>query len=296
MSLRFVSVLTFALCLASGVSEASGVRYGYYNFSADYEYYGGLRTNGVRLNVHEFSLNDSSGEFSAAMQTTANRLSAQAAAENKEREAVRKGESAGGPKILTYQYEQAQARSGDSKIYGLRLGSTDNAFNGEPITGNTKKDGLITHAEIFLKSAFYGGVLYSNDLMSVAWNMILGFRWGGIKQNDKSQAENTDKFRDAGYFYVPLTGRISAFLPFSISAGFESGLDPITLFRQHALDVEMPLDRFYSAFVEYRFDVLAVGLHMERYLGSLIAGPGKKIKNPVYDQELIGAYILLGVM
>lgn len=297
MKLFFALLLPvfFLSLMTSQALAGSGLRYGYYRMNTDYEYYGGLRSKNVKLNVHEFMLSDASGEFSAGLQTAGNQMAAEAGAINEENRKIEKGESVGGPKVLNYEYEKAQAVSGDARIYGLRLGSSENAFSGKTFFGDSADDGLTTYAEIFLALGLGGGSLLQSDLFSLSWASSVSFRFGGIKQTDKAAMDSEDKFRDASFLYVPVSGQLIASFPFRLRTGVESGLDPFTLYRQKLDNTAIPLDLYFAAFAEYRTELFGFGLNMERYRGSIITGRHKPVKHPVYQHQMIGAYAVLGM-
>ena len=60
------SLRAAGLLLSSHAFAESGIKYWYSELKSDFEYYTGTRTKGAKLKVHEFSLSDSSGAFSAA--------------------------------------------------------------------------------------------------------------------------------------------------------------------------------------------------------------------------------------
>jgi hypothetical protein len=282
---------------SSQVRAESGLKYWYSSLSSDFEYYTGTRTKGAKVNVHEFSLADSSGAFSAALQTTGNRMAAEAGAINEERRKIEKGESMGGSKMLSYSYEKAMAREGDAKIYSLRLGSTENAFSSETFSTDRNKDGMVTYAEIAMVAAVDSGVLYQGEYFGIGYDVVFGARWGGIRVNDLKAPKGPDVNKNAGYFYLPLSYRLSFFLPFGVKAFAEYGQDPITLVR-HVGDrsgPKIPLDSYINAALEYRYEIFGVGFQYEAYRGSVVTNWGESVVNPVYKHETMGLYAVVGM-
>jgi len=275
----------------------SGLKYWYSKLNSEFNYYTGTRTKDVKVNVHEFSLNDSSGAFSAALETTSNRLAAEAGAVNEENRKIAKGESVGGPKILNYSYEQAVARQGDSKIYSLRLGSTENAFSSQTFSTDRKKDGMVTFAEIAMIASVANGILHTNELFTVGYDVMFGLRWGGIRVNDLKANDNLDKYKDVGYMYLPLSYRLNFFLPLGLKAVAEYGQDPLTLVRNlgDRQGEKIPLDQFINLALEYRYDIFAAGFQYESYRGSAITNWGEKVVNPDYKHDMMGVYAVLGM-
>lgn len=291
---RFLMV---ALALTPSLALAeSGFKYWYSELNSDFEYYTGTRTRDAKVKVHEFSLNDSSGAFSAALQTTANRLSAEAGAINEENRKIKNGESLGG-KTLTYSYEQAAAQEGDTRIYSLRLGSTKNAFSMETFDTDKSKDEMVTYAELGMIAAVAGDLLYGSDYGAARYDVMFGARWGGIRVNDLKAPRGDDNHKNAGYFYLPLSYRLTFFLPLGFRAMAEYGQDPITLVRNlgDRQGQKIPLDRFVNLGVEYRYDIFGVGFQYEAYRGSLITNWGKDVVNPVYKHKMLGIYAVVGL-
>jgi hypothetical protein len=288
------------VCAAMFSYEAlaeSGLKYWYSRLNSDFNYYTGTRTKDAKVNVHEFSLADSSGAFSAALQTTGNRMAAEAGAINEENRKIAKGESLGGPKILNYSYEQAVARQGDAKIYSLRLGSTENAFSSETLDTDRAKDGMVTFAEIAMIASVKNGILHTNDIFTVGYDLMFGGRWGGIRVNDLKANADNDKHKNAGYMYLPLSYRLNFFLPLGLTLMAEYGQDPLTMLRHFGdrKGEKMPLDQFINLAVEYRYDIFGVGFQYENYRGSAITNWGEKVVNPDYKHEMMGAYLVVGM-
>jgi hypothetical protein len=248
--------------------------------------------------VHEFSLLDSSGEFSAALNNASAEYAAREGAIADEKEKVRKGESVGGTKIISYSWEQAAAREGDAKEYSLRLGSNDGIFSTDPIFGNDNEQ-YQSVAEISMVAAVWGDILGGTEFMGLRHDVILGFRFGSFRDIDlrpNSGRENNDKKMDTGYFYIPLTYRIGMFFPMNVRAFLEAGADPITVVRHYGSksDTKIPLDIYLAPAVEMRFfNLLNIGVKMEEYKGSFISYDKYKIKNPEYKHRMITTYVSL---
>ena len=226
-----------------------------------------------------------------------NRVAAQAGAENEEREKVAKGESVGGPKILSYSWREEVAQEGDMKVYGLRFGSTDNAFSMDPFVQNKSKDGLVTYVELSLLANISQNELVENEnyLLKGLWNF--GGRFGGINSNDSSRADSKEKSLSAAYFYLPLTYQLKFQSSFNLEFWAEYGGDVITLLRHYISKAEkkIPLYVYVGAGVGYRIGgVATIGVKMERYSGSLVTGWGEPTINPTYTHELTSAFVALG--
>ncbi len=291
------SLLVFAILLPNLARAESGIKYWYSELKSDFAYYTGVRTKDATVKVHEFSLSDASGELSAGLQTAGNRISAEAGAINEERQKIQKGESLGGPKTLSYTYERAQAQGGDAKIYSLRLGSTKNAFSMETLDTDRNKDGMVTYAEIAMIAPVSGDIIFGNDWFTTRYDIVFGGRWGGIRVNDLKASDESDKYKNVGYLYLPLSYRMTFFLPLGFQALAEYGLDPITLVR-HVGDRQgqkIPLDIFINAAAEYRYEMFGIGLQYEKYRGSAVTNWGKSIVNPDYQHEMLGLYAVLGM-
>ncbi len=287
----------FVVLFTQSAYGESGLKYWYSSLNSDFEYYTGTRTSNAKVNVHEFSLNDSSGAFSAALQTASNRMAAEAGAINDENRKIAKGESVGGPKVLSYSYENAAAQDGDTKIYSLRLGSTENAFSSETFSTDRKKDGMVTYVELAMIAAMTGDMITTNEFFALRYDILIGARFGGIKVNALNSLNSEDRYKDAAYFYLPATARFGFYFAHNISLKVEYGQDPITLVRNlsDSDKPKIPLDRYSGLALEYRVDVYGFGLQYEGYRGSAIMGAGKNVVNPVYEHEMIGLYAVLGM-
>jgi hypothetical protein len=292
---RLVSVI--AILLTQNARAESGIKYWYSELKSDFTYYTGARTKDAKVKVHEFSISDASGELSAGLQTVGNRMAAEAGAINAERQKIEKGESLGGPKTLTYTYERAQARSGDAKIYSLRLGSTENAFSMETLSTNRNKHEMVTYAEIAMVAPVLGDILFGGDWLAARYDLVFGGRWGGIRVNDLNAQNDSDKYKNAGYLYLPLSYRMTFFLPFGFQALAEYGVDPITVVRHYGdrQGEKIPLDHYMNAAVEFRYEFFGVGLQYEKYRGSAVTKWGESIVNPAYQHEMLGVYAVLGM-
>ena len=293
-------LVLFLECITQSLF-ASALRYSYGDITVDYEFYTGRKSK-VKMAVHEFNLLDSSGELSAGLSNMSSEYAAREGAIADEKEKVRKGESAGGDRIITYNYQTVAAKAGDAKEYGLRLGSQDSIFSTDPLFGNDKKEQYISSAELSMLAAFWGNLLLTNDHVAVRHDVIFGLRFGSFRDIDRrpeSGRETTDRKTDSGYFYLPLTYRVGIFAPFGIRAFVEAGGDPITAVRHFASsgDDRIPLDTYFAPAVEKRFfDLLNVGLRIEEYTGSFIAYDKYKIKNPRYKHRMVAAYLSLTEM
>lgn len=296
---KVTMAVTLGSFLAATIAQGSGVSYSYLELTGNFDWYTGSNYGDHKINVHEILLHDSSGALSASLETMGNRLSAQAKAENEERRKIREGESLGGPKTLTYSWQKAAAVEGDTKIYGIRLGSSDNPFSMDPVTHNTSEDGLITYGEISMVAGIDNSNLIESEnvLLTSAW--YLGFRWGGINSNDFSRKENKEKAISAGYFYIPLTYRLKVFTPISVELWGEAGGDVVTAIRHlgSKSDTKIPLDSIVTAGAGYRLEnQINFGIKYEQYKGSLVSGWGKKYEyvNPKYQHSMLGGYLAYG--
>jgi|GEM_PF-2800992 len=286
---------------ATGDVYASSVRYSYGDIEVDYQFYTGRRSK-VKMAVHEFNLLDSSGELSAGLSNMSSEYAAREGAIADEKEKVRKGESAGGDRIVSYSYETVAAKAGDGKEYGIRLGSQDSVFSTDPLFGNDKKAQYISSAELSMIATIWGGMLGSNQFMAVRHDVIFGLRWGSFRDIDRSAGsgrEGVDRKTDSGYFYLPLTYRLGFFAPFAIRAFIEAGGDPITALRHYGGSGKdkIPLDTYFAPSIEKRFfELMNVGLRVEEYTGSFISYDKYAIKNPSYKHRMVAAYISLTEM
>lgn len=292
----FVAVgVSAASCfLTPSTARASSLKYSYGSINVDYQWYTGSRAS-VSMPVHEFSLHDSSGEFSAALSNVGAQHAAREGAIAEEKRKVREGESLGGPKIINYSWNQAAAQQGDMKEYILRLGSTENIFSLDPITGSGKKK-YQSIAELGLIAAVNGDMLGGGEFFALRHDVIFGFRLGLFRDIDKTRPDNDERNIDTAYFYLPLTYRIGLFLPANIRAYVEAGADPITVVRHYGSksDSKIPLDLYFAPVVEIRlFDLLNVGVKIEEYKGSFISYDKYAIRNPEYKHRMTTAYVSL---
>jgi len=279
---------------ASSPAFASGLFYGYGRVTMDYEWYHGAREEGLSVPVHEFAFIDSSGAFSAAIQTEANRQAAEGQAITEEANKIRKGESLGG-RPITYTYEQAAAREGDAKRYGLRLGSKE-GLNFSPITGQDPKKDLLAYGEVSLIAAVWGDILDVNDVFALRHDVITGARWGSVKHYGADGNDDIERHRDGGYFYIPVIYRLGFFLPGNVRYYAEAGIDPITAARIYTGNDALPHDKVFASSLEYRWEEIGFGFRIEKHAGSFTKSERKTVHNPVYQHTLIGAYVAAGLL
>ena len=299
--LPFTACALLGLTSISQNSYGSRVTYGYSQYKAKYED-PALNDDGTagnfeaNLNVHEFILWDSSGKLGAALDTAANKAAAEAGAINEERRKVAKGESSGGPKILTYQYERAKPQQGSGRRYGLRLGSNKSAFSSETLWSEPEENGTISYAEISLVGFTPAKVLLDTTYFAIASSWYFGFRWGGYA--NKGETRDLPSMKH-GYAYVPLGYQLSFLLPFSIKLNILAGIDPISAIRHYgsAEGNKPPIDNFVVTQLEYTFaEVWHVGLKNEIYKGFGITDWSKgRNKYPHYEHEMLGAYVAWGL-
>lgn len=288
------------LALGFGVMESqlqaeSSIQYHYGTLKVKYESYTGARRS-LDMRIQEFSLVDSSGEFGAALSNASSRYAAEQGAIAEEKRKVREGEAAPGTKIISYSWQERAAQEGDSKRYGLRLGSTESIFSLDPILGSDAEK-FSSLAEFSLIGEMDSDVLWPADYFLLKHQLFWGFRLGFFRDFDiysPQRAADIDKKMDTGYFYLPLSYRLSLHLPFGLVAYGEAGIDPITLVRHQFSDdnQKIPHDIVLTTGVEYRaFEYLGLGWRMEEYRGSSIVSTKYKIHNPEYEQKMITFYI-----
>lgn len=286
-------MVTVALTSMSPQVYASGLFYGYGHISMDYEWYHGARENNVNMPVHEIAFVDSSGSFRAAMETESNRAAARNDAVYEQERKERNYESFGG-RPLTYSYERAVAREGDAKRYGLRLGS-DEGLNASSITGGTRGKHLLAYGEISMIAPVTGDVLLERDVLALRHDVVVGVHWGSVKHYNRG-GDDIESNRDGGYFYIPVSWRLSAFTPWGVGGVVEAGIDPITAGRiMLGGNEKLPHDKVYRGALEYRYSDFSAGLRIERHYGSFTKSTRKSVDNPVYQHELVGAYLAVGM-
>lgn len=288
------------MMLGSGVFGSqllaeSSIQYHYGTLKVDYESYTGARRS-LDMRIQDISLVDSSGEFGAALSNTSSRYAAEQGAIAEEKRKVREGEAAAGTKIVSYSWQEKAAVSGDAKRYGLRLGSTESIFSLDPITGSDE-DKFSSLAEFYLIGALDSDVLWPADFFLLKHELFWGFRLGLFRDFDlfsPTRTSSIDKKMDTGYFYLPLSYRLSFHLPFGLMAYGEAGIDPITLVRHQFSDdnQKIPHDIVLTSGVEYRvLEYWGLGWRMEEYRGSSIVSTKYQIHNPEYRQRMMTFYI-----
>lgn len=293
--MRLFFLLMIALLYSPHTFAESGIQYHYGRVHAKYQNYTGMRGE-VSMPVHEFSIQDASGNLSAALSNASAEYAAREGAIADSKERVREGKELGGPKVIGYSWKEVSAQGGDVKRYGLRMGSTESIFSFDPIFGSKAKK-FSSMAEIYMVSTLSNKVLMESDSFLLRGNLFFGARWGSFRDVNKTPtgpALNEDKKVDTGYFTLPLTYRLGWIMPFGLQIYLEAGLDPITLLRHQFSkhDQKIPNDILITPAIEYRVhEHVGLGLRAEDYQGSFVRYTKYKIYNPEYQQRMITAYI-----